>query len=245
MARNHYKSVLYGDQEQQSISHWVSANQAYEEQRFFQAASHYEALIAQGHSNGHLYYNLGNTYFRLNNLGKSIGYYLKALQFIPRHEDLIANLNYARQQTIDRRENPKLSWRGVFQEWSSPLTLHEWFLLLLLANGIFWGGALVRLFYRREILSWLIFLSGGLTLFLLAGLLIKWWAPFPIGTILPAESVVYSAPHTQSTILFQLHAGTEVIIEEEMEQWVKIQFEPTQKGWIEQSQLFLVYPLGF
>ena len=232
-------------QEQQSISDWLAANQAYEEQRFLLAASHYETLIAQGHVNGHLYYNLGNTYFHLNDLGKAIGYYLKALHFLPRHEDLIANLNYARLQTIDRRENPKLSWREVLREWSSPLTLQEWTLMLVSANGIFWIGALLRLFYRREVISWLIFLSGGLTLFLLAGLFIKWWAPLPVGTILPETSAVYSAPHSQSTVLFQLHGGTEVIIEEEMEQWVKIEFEPTQKGWIEQSRLFLVHPAGF
>ena len=231
-------------QEQQSISLWLAANQAYQEQRFLLAASHYEALVAQGHANGHLYYNLGNTYFHLNNPGKAIGYYLKAQHFLPRHEDLVANLNHARRQTLDRRENPKQSWREVFWEWSSPLTLQEWSSMLVMANGVFWIGVLVRLFYRREFFSWLMFLSGGLTLFLLAGLFIKWWAPLPTGTILPEVSAVYSAPHSQSTVLFQLHGGTEVIIEEEVEQWVKIKFEPTQKGWIEKSRLFLVHPAG-
>ena len=231
-------------QEQQSISVWVAANQAYREQRFLQAATSYETLLARGHINGHLYYNLGNAYFRLNDMGKAIGYYLLAFQYLPRHEDLIANLNYARMQTIDRRENPGSSWREVFRQWSSPMTLQEWFLLLVIASGIFWGGALVRLFYRREILSWLVILSGGLTLFLFVGLFIKWWAPLPTATILPQESVVFSAPHRQSTVLFRLHAGTEVTIEEEMEQWIKIRFEPTQKGWVERNSLFLVYPPG-
>ena len=231
-------------QEQESISWFVEANQAYENQDFALAANLYESLIQSDHRNGHLYYNLGNTYYRLGSLGKAIGYYLQALHYLPRHEDLIANLKYARQQTTDQKENQKQSWREIFQEWSSPLTLKEWLLFLIICNSIFWGVSVFRLFYRVEMLSWLIFLSGGLTLFFTTGSLVKWWAPLPVGAILPQESALYAAPHQQATVLFQLHEGTEVTIEDEAEQWMQIRFEPTQKGWIEKKNLFLVYPQG-
>ena len=37
-----------------------------------QSAEAYEALIAQGAHNGKIYYNLGNTYYRLGDLGRAI-----------------------------------------------------------------------------------------------------------------------------------------------------------------------------
>lgn len=229
-------------QEQESVARFVEANQAFEQQNFAKAARLYEALIQEGYKNGHLYYNLGNAYFRLDNLGKAIGNYLQASQYLPRHEDLIANLQYARLQTKDKKENLKQTWREVFQEWSNPLTLQEWLILFVICNGIFWGIGLVQLFYRREIFAWVVFLSGGLALFLAMGAAMRWWAPLPLGTVIPSESAIYSEPHEQATVLFALHAGTEVRIEEERKQWVKIQFEPTRKGWVEKKELFVVLP---
>jgi len=229
-------------QDRESIALFMEANQAYENQNFANSATLYEALIEKGHRNGHLYYNLGNAHYRLGNLGQAIGYYLQARHDLPRHEDLIANLAYARQQTTDQKENQEHSWRETFEEWSGPLSLKEWLLFLIVCNGFFWGIAVLRLFYRREIFSWLLFLSGGLTVFLGVGAFIKWWAPLPLGIILPQESAIYSAPHPQATVLFQLHEGTEVVIEDEAKQWRKVRFESTQKGWIEKKNLFLVAP---
>ncbi len=229
-------------QERASIALFMEANRAYQTQNFANSAQLYESLLAQGHRNGHLYYNLGNTHYRLGNLGKAIGYYLQALDDLPRHEDLIANLAYARQQTTDQKENQEHSWRETFQEWSGPLSLQEWLLVLMVCNGFFWGIAILRLFYRREVFSWLLFLSGGLTVFLLVGAFIKWWAPLPLGIILPQKSAIYAAPHQQATVLFELHEGAEVVIQDEAKQWLKVRFESTQKGWIEKKNLFLVAP---
>ncbi|MBF0277694.1 MAG: tetratricopeptide repeat protein [SAR324 cluster bacterium] len=231
---------LSAAQDRSSVSLFVEANQAYEQQDFARSAALYESLLQKGHQNGHLHYNLGNAYYRLGNLGKAIGYYLRALNDLPRHEDLIANLNYVRLQTTDQKEDLEQSWRETFQEWSSPFTLQEWLLMLLICNGLFWAVAALRLFIQREIFSWLLYLSGGLTVFLLLAAFTKWWAPLPVGTILPQESAIYSAPHEQATVLFQLHEGTEVVIEEEAQEWAKVRFEPTKKGWIEKKNLFFV-----
>lgn len=230
-------------QEPDRGARFLEANAAFERQDFAHAARLYESLLEEGYQNGYLYYNLGNAYFRLNDLGSAIGNYLKAARHLPRDEDLRANLQYARSQTKDQKEasQPK-TLRQVLEAWSDFLTLQEWLGGLVVFNGVFWGVGLLRLFYRREVFAWAMFLAGGLALFFAVGATTRRLAPLPVGTILPQQSAIYSAPHSHSTLLFELHAGTEVIVEEEANQWAKIQFEPTRKGWIPKKELFLVVP---
>jgi len=232
-------------QEQDAVSRFVAANNAYEAQQFDKAADQYESLVNQGINNGNLFFNLGNVHFRLNNLGQSIGYYLKALAFLPRNEDVIANLSYVRQQTKDQKEKSDqstFSWREIADNWLQNFTLKEWILALIVCNALFWGTALIRLHYKNEALSWFLVLCGGSTLFFFAATSIKWWAPEPVGVILSEKIKIYSAPNAQSTILFQLHEGTAVVLEDEEDQWAKIRFESAKKGWVEKQSIFIVRP---
>lgn len=231
-------------QAEEDFTLFVEANQAYERQDFITAAKSYEALIQKGHINGHLYFNLGNTYYRLGNLGAAIGNYLQAQQFLPRHEDIIANLNYLRQKTLDQKEDSETSLRLILNGWTQKVSLQEWIISLVVAATLFWASALLRLFYRREVLSWLLITCGGFALFLGVTTFIKWWTPLPVGTILTKEISIYSAPHDQATVLFQLHRGTEVTINDESENWWKIQFDSAKSGWVEKYAIYPTFPNG-
>ena len=82
------------------------ANELYHEKNYQGAADIFEKLIDQGATNGYLYYNLGNTYMRLGKTGSAILNYLQARSFLPRNENLDANLRYAINQTQDRLPPP-------------------------------------------------------------------------------------------------------------------------------------------
>jgi tetratricopeptide (TPR) repeat protein len=83
------------------VENFFIANQAYKENRFQDAIDGYKQIIDSGHKNGHLYYNLGNAYFRMNELGKAILCYERARLLIPRDADLNFNLRYAGDQVQD------------------------------------------------------------------------------------------------------------------------------------------------
>ena len=57
---------------------FFKANQAYKQGQFQDAIIAYRQLIESGHSNGHLYYNLGNCYMRLGQVGAAILSYERA-----------------------------------------------------------------------------------------------------------------------------------------------------------------------
>ena len=80
---------------------WTEAERAYREGEFAEAVVAYEAIIAQGMESAELYYNLGNAYFKQNNLGRSILFYNRAQLLNPSDEDVRHNLMYARTKTKD------------------------------------------------------------------------------------------------------------------------------------------------
>src|SRR3990170_1403577 len=57
-----------------------AANQAYDQKSFSTAVDQYQTLLEKGTVSAAVYYNLGNAYFRLGNLGEAIWCYRKALK---------------------------------------------------------------------------------------------------------------------------------------------------------------------
>ena len=76
-------------------------NQRYHEGDFDGALASYVQILDSGLESGELYYNIGNTYFKLSNLGPAILYYERARRLMPGDDDLLANLELARSLTID------------------------------------------------------------------------------------------------------------------------------------------------
>ena len=129
---------------------FFKANQAYKEGRFEEAAEGYEALIEAGYTgSGDLFFNLGNTCFRLDKLGWAIVNYERALILIPRDADLNFNLRMAKDQLIDAVEEPK-NFMGTALFWVRSFNLSELFRGFAVLNILFWGILTIRLFKRSE-----------------------------------------------------------------------------------------------
>ena len=54
-----------------------------------------------------LYFNMGNTFYRLGDIGNAVWAYEKGLQFLPRHKDLNYNLDIVNTRVQDRIEVPQ------------------------------------------------------------------------------------------------------------------------------------------
>ena len=78
----------------------IDADSAYVRGDYAQAIALYEELLEEGESS-EVYYNLGNSYFKADNIGKSILNYERALLLNPGNSDIRANLDIARSKTQD------------------------------------------------------------------------------------------------------------------------------------------------
>src|SRR5690606_28583465 len=75
---------------------------AYDSKKYSEAIKNYEQLVSEGYISYQLYFNLGNSYFRNNQLGKAIYYYELARKLEPNDEDVKINLGIAASKTIDK-----------------------------------------------------------------------------------------------------------------------------------------------
>ena len=129
----------------------MEAHKNYTEGRYTQATHLYEKLILSGIHNGEIYYNLGNSYFKMGMLGKAIVSYRLAEIYLPRDEDLKANVSYARQLTKDRIESKQfLSFIKQFCFWYSTLNVRELLLVFLMGHLLLWSLATVKIFWKNE-----------------------------------------------------------------------------------------------
>lgn len=86
-----------------------TANHLFDQEKFSEAKQRYEQLVADGKWTANLFYNLGNTDFRLGAPGVAALNYERALALEPSHPEAAMNLRLLREQTGARIFPP--SWR--------------------------------------------------------------------------------------------------------------------------------------
>ena len=79
-------------------------NDLYNQGRYLEAIESYSDIIKDGKHSSELYYNMGNSYYKLNDIANSIFYYEKALLIDPKSEKITNNLSFAQNMLIDKIE---------------------------------------------------------------------------------------------------------------------------------------------
>ena len=88
----------------QNLESFEKANTYYLSENYSEAAEAYETILASGSHSTELYFNLGNSYYKLNKIGPCILNYEKALVLSPNNERILNNLSFAKKMTVDKIE---------------------------------------------------------------------------------------------------------------------------------------------
>jgi len=195
------------------------------EQQLHEAATRYETMLANGYRQGQIYYNLGNTYYRMGAVGKAIVNYRMAQRLMPRNADLSANLLLAKGATEDRElsdEIPVVIKRVFF--WFFLLSKNE---LIVLAVSLY--VVLMAFFFLLIILkyAWLkrliIGFSAGL-LIAVVSLGVKIYKEHGVtqGVIITTKCQVRYGPGEEYEPKFEIHDGAECVIEGEKDDWYNV-----------------------
>ncbi len=217
---------------------FFKAGKAYKKGNYKKAIDQYNLLLRHGYINGHIYYNLGNAWFRLNQLGKAILNYKRAKTLIPRDPDLNFNLSYVRNRTLDEIPHERNILHVIFF-WLDSLNLHELFYTFLIINILFWSMLIAYIFLNTD---WMLYiLITLLTLWLISGtsFILKWyWIQTDNrAVILAKEEYVLAGPNKGDTILFKLHEGAIVHYERSEDGWALIHISDQKRGWVKESDL--------
>ncbi len=215
----------------------------------YQAGDHEGALEAwlglyeDGFESGELHYNIGNAYFRLGELGRSILFYERARVALPRDESVRTNLELARSLTADQITPLPGFWVPRVVTWAVQLVPREWLIAILAVGYLGLASILLYRLLSTAPPVWTrhaAVAAAALTVVVGTNLLIR---EFGIGraergVILRTEAAVQSAPSDDPALrLFTIHEGAVVRIDRRSSDWLEIVLEDGKVGWIRAGDL--------
>lgn len=214
-------------------------NNFYQNKQYNEAIKSYEAILNQGYVSSELFYNLGNAYFRIGEIGKSILFYEKSLKLDPSNEDAAYNLKIVNARTVDKiKEIPPLFFIKWWNILLTYFTSSQWqviifvfYILLLLSIGIYFLTS--NLQYQK-----FSFIFGilNLTALVLSVILfissINRESSSNSGILLKSVISAKISPDRQSNDAFVIHEGTKFKIDDKVGNWAKIKLSDGKVGWL-------------
>ena len=221
-----------------------SANAAYSKGNFEKAITLYESIINKGQVSPEIYFNLGNAYYKSNNIGFAILNYERAKKLSPDDEDITVNLKLANQKTEDKIEvAPQLfltAWKNGIVDMMSEKGWSELCIVLIVLSLILF---FIYIFTQNRHLKQLGFFGGmilivsSIIIFFVAKHKYELTKAHSNAIITSATVTITGSPSEKGTKLFILHEGTKVEITEENGEWTEIKIANGNVGWVPQKSL--------
>ncbi|GGW24967.1 tetratricopeptide repeat protein [Arenibacter certesii] len=208
------------------------------------ARENYLKILENGEHSAALYFNLGNTYYKLNDIAPSIYYYEKALLLNPSDQDVLNNLSFARNMTLDAIEPlPQTTVAKFYHKVTGYLTFDQWAYLSIAFMFLFVGLYIAFYYFRFAtqkriaFISSLIFLIFTLIAATLAYVQYKRFNSEKPAIIYVEQAPIKSEPNNRSQAIFNLHAGTKVEVVDQLDGWKKIEIADGKTGWVLSTEI--------
>ena len=223
---------------------FAKANNEYKLEQYEAAIATYTQIEDSGVVSSELYYNLGNCYYKLNQVAPSIFNYEKALLIDPLNDDAQNNLVFARRLTIDNIEElPKSLFQKIDGAVVKKLSYDNWAIvsislsilgvLLFFLFYFSYSPSKKRLFFVTSMLSFILLITSSIFAFKEYS-----YSKNNIEAIIFAqETEIKNAPTLNSENVFTLHEGTKVKILDTVDNWKKIRIADGKIGWIVSDEL--------
>ena len=224
---------------QNGDNRFKEANDAYNEGNYDHAITMYNTIEAEGLESAALYYNMGNTYYKMKDYPHAILYYEKALKLDPSDEDIRVNLEIANMAVVDKI-NPipqpfLMRWWNALR---SSFSADGWAWLSVVFFALLLACLFVFLMSRRTGFRKLGFFVGLLALLCLAfSVVFAVESQYALSRhdeaiVMTSTVTVKSSPSVESVDLFVLHEGAKVRILDSARDWNKIRIADGSVGWL-------------
>ncbi len=222
----------------------VAADSAYAKEDYHKAVKLYKQLDPTAA----VCYNLGNSYYRLDDMAKAVLWYERAYLLDPSDPDIRFNLTMARGKTIDkvvpRHEIFFVSWYSSLvniasaDEWGYvSIALFTLALLALLLCVVLKRIGLRKLCLSAFSVLLLLCILGNVCAFSQRRKLVHRTGAI----VMDSSAVVKSTPSQSGSDLFVLHEGTKVEIRDNtLKDWYEIELADGKVGWIESRQIEVI-----
>ncbi|MDD4972459.1 MAG: tetratricopeptide repeat protein [Paludibacter sp.] len=220
------------------------ANDLYAKGDYSNAAKQYEKILSNDGVAPEIYFNLGNAYYKSNEIGHSILNYERALRLSPSFEDARVNLELAQQKVVDNIvPSPTFFIGRWIENLIKLMTSNQW---LFISFGVF-IFCLISIFLfifgpthsSRKIAFNFAIVLLGISFFTLifAGVRKGQMYNHSEAIVMAGVISVKSSPDKSGTDLFQLHEGAKVTIKSTLGNWTEIKLSNGGIGWVEKTNI--------
>lgn len=222
-----------------------ACNRLYDAGRYPEAAGCYESLVASGARSGHAWYDLGNTRYRLGQLGGAILAWRQAEVFLPRDGDLRANIETARKQRKDdlgTEESARPAVRRALLFWYDDLSPGELWIAAAVFNALLWAAAVARLLRRDARFTATAVVFGVLAVTAACGAFVRteMLGHAPPAVVLAEVVPARSGRDVASADLFRIHEGAEVVVRDRAAGWALVELPDGRRGWVDEEAIGVV-----
>lgn len=221
----------------------ANADAEYAKGNYHQAIADYKELLKKGVS-ADVYYNLGNAYYRTDDLPHAVLAYERALKLSPGDKDIRFNLQFVEARTIDKitpaSEMFFVTWFHALVNFTS---VDRWATVGIIA--IIAGLVLLLLYLFAPTMTLRKIGFFGSAALIVVFLLCNFFAykqeqqfKNSRGAVVMAPSVsVKKSPSGGSEEAFVIHEGTRVdITDKTMQGWYGIRLADGREGWMQRAQ---------
>lgn len=226
----------------------AQADSLYKQEEYAEAAVAYEHVLKREGASSVIYYNLGNAYYKDQQIPQAILAYERALLLNPSDRDARFNLEMARQKTIDKQNPPSqmffVTWWKQLSCMAAPWT---WVAVGLSTFVLMLLGLLFYAFSSRATVRTLGGYASAVLLFVsvVANLCLatQWRMSHhrDHAIVMAATAAVKSSPGENSTDLFLIHEGSRLrILDASMREWYEVEVEEGKQGWIRTEDIEVI-----
>ncbi len=226
---------------------WAKANDAYSLGEYENALGLYEEIENEGFVSAKLWYNMGNACYKLQDDGKAILYYERALKLDPANNDIKNNLEIARLKTLDKIESvPEFILTTWIKDLRNTMSSNRWawfgvaMLLVTVVLLLLFRHAPSITQRKVSFIMACIFAVVMIVSFMFSINLRNKAEHSDTAIVLVPVSNVKSAPNSTGGNLFILHEGTKVEVLERVGQWSKIELADGRQGWMESKDFEVI-----
>lgn len=223
---------------------FTQANDAYNKGDYKKAIELYEKIEKTGNVSANLYFNIANSYYKLQQVAPSIYNYEKALALKPNDGDIQNNYQFAKNMRIDQIDSiPQGFLARSYTYLVNLFSIDTWAWMAVIFVFLFVFSFI--LFYRaansmqRKLFFgvWSFSILFALFSLIFAFQTKNYKTKNSFGIVFSKEVNIKSEPNLRSETLFKLHEGTKIKIVDNVEGWNKIKLSDGKIGWMPLKEL--------
>ena len=223
-------------QQNDAAALWESANRYYAAGQYDSARIQYLQLLESDPENVAVWYNLGNTHYRLNDLPHAVWYYQKVLRVQPRHEAARQNLALAESRINGIAPRPESLF---FIHWWNAVTATNTTNVWAILAFIFFVLTILVLYLKKDnkLPYSGRYLSAAVVCFVLttgcALYSYQHYVHYNKSVVMQEHAVLLDAPKAAAKVLGNIPAGSTVSTSGKQSGFVKISLRNGRSGWID------------